>query len=73
MKLPLFSEVIITTDLHKYNVSKGCLAIVVEQCQNREEEGYLVELLDENNQGYKVIAVTPNQIELIDSYQIASV
>ncbi|GBF80369.1 DUF4926 domain-containing protein [Aphanothece sacrum] len=68
MQLPLFSEVRLTTDLPNYNLNKGCSAIIVEHFQNKEEKGYLLEVLDENNQGYRIIAVTPNQIELINSY-----
>lgn len=69
MQLPLFSEVKLTTDLPNYNFKKGCSAIIVEHCQNKQEKGYLLELLDENNQGYRIIAVTPNQIEYIENQQ----
>lgn len=68
MQLSLFSEVRLTTDLPKYNLNKGCSAIIVEHCQNKQEEGYLLEVLDKNNQGYTVIAVTSNQIQPINSY-----
>ncbi len=68
MQIPLFSEVRLTTDLPEYNLHKGCSAIIVEHCQNKQKEGYLLEVLDENNQGYTVIAVMPNQIKPINSY-----
>ncbi len=68
MQLPLFSAVKLTTDLPNYNLSKGCSAIIVEHCKNKQEEGYLLEVLNENGQGYTIIAVTPNQIEPINSY-----
>ena len=68
MQLPLFSEVRLTTDLPNYNLTKGCSAIIVEHCKNKQEEGYLLELLNENGQGYTIIAVTSNQIEPINSY-----
>ncbi len=67
MQLPLFSEVRLTTNLPNYNLSKGCSAIIVDYCQNKQEEGYLLEMLDENDQGYTIIAVTSNQIEPINS------
>ncbi|MEA5508480.1 DUF4926 domain-containing protein [Crocosphaera sp. UHCC 0190] len=69
MQLPLFSEVRLTTDLPNYDLKKGCLAIIVEHCQNKQEKGYLLEVLDENNQGYTVIAATYNQIEPIENQQ----
>lgn len=67
MQLTLFSEVRLTTDLPNYNLSKGCSAIIVEYCQNKQEEGYLLEVLDENDQGYTIIAVNSNQIEPINA------
>ena len=66
MQLPLFSEVRLTTDLPNDNLSKGCSAIIVDYCKNKQEEGYLLEVLDENNKGYTIIAVTSNQIEPIN-------
>jgi hypothetical protein len=63
MKLPLFTEVKLTTDLPNYHLQKGCSAIIVDHAKNSQEDGYLLEILDQNNQGCAVIAVTADQIE----------
>ncbi|MGK7943316.1 MAG: DUF4926 domain-containing protein [Microcystaceae cyanobacterium] len=63
MKIPLFTEVKLTHDLPNYHLPKGCSAIIVDYAHNSQEEGYLLEILDHNDQGCAVIAVSADQIE----------
>lgn len=64
MKFEMFTEVQLAQDLPKYNLLQGATAIIVDYCPRPEgqENGYILEVLDENDTGFKVIAVAESQI-----------
>ncbi len=62
MKFPLFTEVQLKQDFAEYNLIKGTTAIIVDYCPRSTEDGYILEVLDENGNGCNVIAVTESQI-----------
>ena len=67
MKFEMFSEVKLRVDIPEYNFPQGISAIIVDYCPRPEgpEDGYVLEVLDENGNGFEVIAVSVAQIEPI--------
>jgi len=65
MKFEMFSEVKLLSDIPEYNLPQGISAIIVDYCPRPEgqEDGYVLEVLDENGNGFEVIAVSAAQIE----------
>ena len=63
----MFSEVKLRVDIPEYNLPQGISAIIVNYCPRpeRKEDGYVLEVLDENGNGFEVIAVSVAQIEPI--------
>jgi hypothetical protein len=63
MKLEMFTEVQLKQDIPEYNLTKNTPAIIVDYLPRETgENGYVLEILDENGNGYDVIAVTESQI-----------
>lgn len=64
MKFEMFTEVQLKQDFPEYNLAQGSAAIVVDYCPRPEgqEDGYVLEVLDENGQGFSVIAIAESQI-----------
>ena len=67
MKFDMFSEVQLTEDLPESNLSRGTHAIIVDYCPSPEgqEDGYVLEVLNNQGKAYTVIAVEVSKIELI--------
>lgn len=65
MKFELFSEVKLKEDIPEYQFRQGTLAIIVDYCPRPggQEDGYLLEVLDENDTAFDVIAVPASKIE----------
>lgn len=77
MKFDMFSEVQLTEDLPESNLSRGTHAIIVDYCPRPEghEDGYVLEVLNNQGKAYRVIAVEVSKIESIqnlkqDEFQI---
>lgn len=65
MKFELFSEVQLKKDIPEHNLRQGTSAIIVDYCPRPggQEDEYLLEVLDENNLAFDVIAVPASKIE----------
>ena len=69
MEFDMFSEVQLTEDLPESNLYRGTHAIIVDYCPRPEgrEDGYVLEVLNNQGKGYTVIAVEASKIESIQS------
>lgn len=67
MKFEMFSEAILKEDIPEYELLQGSSAIIVDYCPRPEgqEDGYVLEVLDEQENGFEVIAVPASQIKPI--------
>ncbi|MCL1474491.1 DUF4926 domain-containing protein [Argonema antarcticum] len=67
MQFEMFSEVSLKEDITEYNLPKGTTAIIVDFCPRPEgqEDGYVLEVLNEEGKGFTVIAVAASKIEQI--------
>ena len=65
MQFEMFSEVKLTKDLPEDNLLKGMTAIVVDYCPRPEgeEDGYILEVLNNQQKAFTVIAVEASTIE----------
>lgn len=65
MKFEMFSEVKLKTALPEYKIAQGTSAIIVDYCPRPEgqEDGYVLEVLDDQGKGFTVIAIPVSQIE----------
>jgi hypothetical protein len=65
MQFEMFSEVRLKEALPEYNIAQGSLAIIVDYCPRPEgiEDGYVLEVLDNQGRGFTVIAVAASKIE----------
>ncbi len=65
MQFEMFSEVRLKEALPEYNIAQNSSAIIVDYLPRPEgqEDGYILEVLDNKSQGYTVIAVTASKIE----------
>ncbi|MFM7716431.1 MAG: DUF4926 domain-containing protein [Microcystis sp.] len=77
MKFARFSEVQLTENLPESNFYRDSHAIIVDYCPRAEsqEDGYVLEVLNNQGKAYTVIAVEASKIELIqnlkqDEFQI---
>lgn len=71
MKFDMFSEVQLIKDFPEYHLSRGSRAIIIDYCLRPEgqEDGYVLEVLDNQGKGFTVIAVEADKIELIQNLQ----
>ncbi|MFB2971635.1 DUF4926 domain-containing protein [Aerosakkonema sp. BLCC-F183] len=67
MEFEMFSEVSLKEDITEYNLLKGTTAIIVDYCPRPEgqEDGYVLEVLNEEGEAFTVIAVAVSKIEPI--------
>jgi hypothetical protein len=67
MEFEMFSEVSLKEDISEYNLLKGTVAIIVDYCPRPQgqEDGYVLEVLNEEGEGFAVIAVAASKIEPI--------
>ena len=65
MKFEMFTEVKLNQDISESNLAKNTLGIIVDYLpRETKEDGYVLEILDKNNNGYDVIVVTESQISI---------
>ncbi|WP_422661973.1 DUF4926 domain-containing protein [Pannus brasiliensis] len=69
MRFTLFFEVQLTEDFPEYHLSRGSRAIIVDYCPRPEgqEDGYVLEVLDNQGKGFTVITVEASEIESIQN------
>ena len=68
MKFEMFTEVELKQDIPEHNISKSTIAIIVDYCpRNIEEDGYILEVLDQNGNGCEIIAVAESQISVCEN------
>jgi len=67
MQFEMFSEVSLKEDIAEYNLPKGTTAIIVDYCPRPEgqEDGYVLEVLNEKGEAFTVIAIAASKIEPI--------
>ncbi len=67
MQFEMFSEVSLKEDIAEYNLPKGTPAIIVDYCPrpSGQEDGYVLEVLNEEGKAFTVIAVAVSKIEPI--------
>lgn len=67
MQFEMFSEVKLKEVLLEYNIPQGSSAIIVDYCPRPEgqEDGYVLEVLDQEGKGFTVVAVTASQMESV--------
>lgn len=67
MIFEMFSEVMLKEDIPEYNLCKGTTAIIVDYCPRPEgqEDGYVLEVLNEQGKAFTVIALPASKIEPI--------
>jgi hypothetical protein len=65
MQFEMFSTVSLKEDIAEYNLSKGTIAFVVDYCPRPQgqEDGYVLEVLNEEGEGFTVIALAASKIE----------
>jgi hypothetical protein len=63
MKFEMFTEVQLKQDISECNLVKDTIGIIVDYLpREMGEDGYVLEILDENGNGCDVIVVTESQI-----------
>ena len=74
MQFEMFSIVSLKEDIAEYNLLKGTMAMVVDYCPRPQgqEDGYVLEVLNEDNQGFAVITLAASKVESMAAISVAS-